>query len=373
MSTVDEPKVIINFEELHDVVYKTEVDDELRDRWKKLHTENVRLQVEYNKAANEFKVNQETQQSMSRKLKDKAKKITTLKIQAESEIKRLEGQLKENEEIYELRMQKIKDKHGNEVDQLAVERQTLRSRLTELNETANRKTKTEDRIAKLEHDLAKAKEDHKNTVITMEREKIQMIEKLKKDMVLKIKETKQNLLLLNDEQLHTTTRLTVLENHRLTTELNYQCRQTEKLIETNIELESLAAELKREIEIHHQVQSDLAKRTHLSQKTIKDLNAKLKELEDRLSPLDSKVLKYDQKDSEERVRGLEINLEKELNKLNSLQMTLNRLRDKQDYRRQANVRRQKGPFDWNMISGIMGPNQKNPAEQSAILEGSSHL
>lgn len=207
----------------------------------------------------------------------------------------------------------------------------------------------------------------------MEREKIQMIEKLKKDMVLKIKETKQNLLLLNDEQLHTTTRLTVLENHRLTTELNYQCRQTEKLIETNIELENLAAEQKREIEIHHQVQSDLAKRTHLSQKTIKELNAKLKELEDKLTPLGAKPTKFDQKDSEERVRSLEITLEKELNKLNSLQMTLSRLRDKQEIRRHVQSRRKRGGFAMHMISGIMGPNQKPSNEQSAILEGSIDL
>jgi hypothetical protein len=43
-----------------------------------------------------------------------------------------------------------------------------------------------------------------------EREKIQATEKLRKDMLYKIKETKANLLALNDEQLQTTTRLTIL-------------------------------------------------------------------------------------------------------------------------------------------------------------------
>jgi hypothetical protein len=57
-----------------------------------------------------------------------------------------------------------------------------------------------------------------------EREKIQATEKLRKDMLYKIKETKANLLALNDEQLQTTTRLTILQNHQLTTELEYQSK-----------------------------------------------------------------------------------------------------------------------------------------------------
>ena len=43
-----------------------------------------------------------------------------------------------------------------------------------------------------------------------ERDKIQAIAKLRKEMQYKIKETKANLLALNDEQLQTTTRLTIL-------------------------------------------------------------------------------------------------------------------------------------------------------------------
>ena len=57
-----------------------------------------------------------------------------------------------------------------------------------------------------------------------EREKIQATEKLRKEMLYKIKETKANLLALNDEQLQTTTRLTILQNHQLTTELEYQSK-----------------------------------------------------------------------------------------------------------------------------------------------------
>lgn len=70
-----------------------------------------------------------------------------------------------------------------------------------------------------EEALKHEKEAHEKDVSEMERQKVQATEKLKKDMLFKIKETKENLLRLNDEQLHTTTRLTMLQNHQLTTEL----------------------------------------------------------------------------------------------------------------------------------------------------------
>jgi hypothetical protein len=58
--------------------------------------------------------------------------------------------------------------------------------------------------------LDNEKKQRINEVNEKEREKIQATEKLRKDMLYKIKETKANLLALNDEQLQTTTRLTIL-------------------------------------------------------------------------------------------------------------------------------------------------------------------
>ena len=43
-------------------------------------------------------------------------------------------------------------------------------------------------------------------------------------MKTKVDETRANLTALNDEQLQTTTRLTILQNHQLTTELDYQSK-----------------------------------------------------------------------------------------------------------------------------------------------------
>ena len=65
----------------------------------------------------------------------------------------------------------------------------------------------------LETSLAGEKKDKLAKVNELEREKIEMQEKLRREMLYKIKETKANLLALNDEQLQTTTRLTILQNH----------------------------------------------------------------------------------------------------------------------------------------------------------------
>jgi len=56
-------------------------------------------------------------------------------------------------------------------------------------------------MASLEEQLAEEKKNKMKEVNDKERERIQATEKLRKEMLYKIKETKANLLALNDEQL----------------------------------------------------------------------------------------------------------------------------------------------------------------------------
>ena len=70
----------------------------------------------------------------------------------------------------------------------------------------------EEELISLRAALEKEKKDRIAESSEKEREKIQATEKLRKEMLYKIKETKANLLALNDEQLQTTTTLTILQN-----------------------------------------------------------------------------------------------------------------------------------------------------------------
>ncbi|KAM3129413.1 hypothetical protein pb186bvf_018487 [Paramecium bursaria] len=168
-----------------------------------------------------------------------------------------------------------------------IERQTLmdrikflEARLEKIDSFLSVKADLENEKRVLLENLEKERKDKTKELADKDREKVQATDMLKKDMLHKIQVTKQDLLALKKEQLETTTRLTVLQNHQLTTELEYQSKQTEKLLFKNSKLQEQVTSLKRDIEIHKQVEQELAKRSHFSQKLIKKLSARIKELED---------------------------------------------------------------------------------------------
>jgi hypothetical protein len=90
---------------------------------------------------------------------------------------------------------------------------------------------------------------------------------------------------MTEDQLHTTTKRTIAENEQRTTELQYQSRETERIIRLNQELEKKNKELKRKLALSEQAQQMLAKRTQFFQKYIKKLTEKLSQAErDQLQP-----------------------------------------------------------------------------------------
>lgn len=70
-----------------------------------------------------------------------------------------------------------------------------------------------------------------------------------------------------------------MQNHQLTTELEYQSKQTEQLLFKNNKMKAQIETLKRDIEIHKEVEKELAKRSHFCQKVIKRLKQQVKDLE----------------------------------------------------------------------------------------------
>ena len=58
---------------------------------------------------------------------------------------------------------------------------------------------------------------------------------------------------LKKDQLDTTTRLTILQNHQLTSELQYQSKQTEKMIFKEEDLHQKVKQMSQELAIHKQV------------------------------------------------------------------------------------------------------------------------
>ena len=66
--------------------------------------------------------------------------------------------------------------------------------------------------------------EHATHVSDLERKHVQEKDRLKKEMLLKLRETKANLLKMTDNQLDTTTKRTIAENEQLSSELAWQVR-----------------------------------------------------------------------------------------------------------------------------------------------------
>eukprot|EP00743_Colponemidia_sp_Colp-15_P001790 GILK01001954.1.p1 GENE.GILK01001954.1~~GILK01001954.1.p1 ORF type:complete len:486 (-),score=142.02 GILK01001954.1:67-1479(-) len=162
------------------------------------------------------------------------------------------------------------------IENLKARNKILEEKLEGLESFQQNKWELEERLRKFALELEEEKRRHVDDISELERKHVQEKEKLKKDMLLKIKETKQNLLAMTEDQLHTTTKRTIMENEQMTTELQYQSKETEKLLLKNQRLSVENKELKRDIEIHRQLEQELAKRTHFYQRLIKKLHQKLK-------------------------------------------------------------------------------------------------
>ena len=85
-----------------------------------------------------------------------------------------------------------------------------------------------------------------------DRDKIQALDCLKKEMKDKFKDMKNSLLSIRREQLDNNTRLTMLQNHQLIQELEYQSINTEK-VDRNVDMEKKIRQLETELEIREEV------------------------------------------------------------------------------------------------------------------------
>ena len=116
---------------------------------------------------------------------------------------------------------------------------------------------------------------HATSVSDLERKHVQEKDRLKKEMLIKLRETKANLLKMTDNQLDTTTKRTIAENEQMASELAWQSKEAEKLIRRNDKLAGDNGNFKRELELARQTETEMAKKVTVYQKTLDTLMAKL--------------------------------------------------------------------------------------------------
>eukprot|EP01022_Parablepharisma_sp_SALTPOND_P034807 TRINITY_DN9305_c0_g4_i1.p2 TRINITY_DN9305_c0_g4~~TRINITY_DN9305_c0_g4_i1.p2 ORF type:complete len:396 (-),score=68.56 TRINITY_DN9305_c0_g4_i1:6505-7692(-) len=232
---------------------------------------------------------------------------------------------------------KLETEHEVETNKLLKEIKALKDTIMDkqgqidtLNKYKIEREQLIEEITALKANLEKEKSDNKVEVKTLERQMFETTERLQKEMVRKITEAKEQLMAVNDEQLSTTTKLTILQNHQLNVELEFQAKQAEKLVKENVQLQGQLTELKREIELHKQVEGEMAKKCYYYQRLIKKL--KVAENEETQKKNQAELIKFLENKLDESAKKYE-KFQTEYNKLQTECKKLQEMPDKTKFTR----------------------------------------
>mmetsp|Transcript_41534 Transcript_41534/g.81474 ORF Transcript_41534/g.81474 Transcript_41534/m.81474 type:complete len:332 (-) Transcript_41534:737-1732(-) len=198
------------------------------------------------------------------------------------------AQKKQNEK----ELEKADLDHLNMVMQLEAEMKQLRKDFDSLLDFINKRPHMQRRLQEYEDALEEENKEHALNIEKLEKRNIMEKDRLKNEMLRKIKETKYSLLAMTEDQLHSTTKRTILENEQMTIELQYQSKETERILKANQMLIKENRAIKRALGSHEHKQATLATRTRFYHKLIQKLQDQLshptqqkmqKKLETRLS------------------------------------------------------------------------------------------
>lgn len=193
----------------------------------------------------------------------------------EQRVARLAKELDDVRDLGETRLRGVEEEAREQQHHLRVELEGFESEAKELEEFAVKRDGLDAELTDKEHLLELQRVSHKEKLDEIAQKSADEKDRLKKELALRIKDTKANMKKMTDAQLEMTTKRTIIENEQMGSELVYQARQTEKLLDRN---EALAVEHHRmagELEEARAAEQELAKRNHVYQKTIKTLTAKL--------------------------------------------------------------------------------------------------
>ncbi|CAG9466736.1 unnamed protein product [Pedinophyceae sp. YPF-701] len=199
-------------------------------------------------------------------------KLEQVEKQAEELAEALEAARKEHKEALAA-VNKVKDAEIANLKELLEDRD---EKLKGLDEFMQQKKRMEDELEAHKEQLAKERREFHELMSDVERQHVQEKDFWQKEMQQQVKETKSQMMKLMDNQLEITTKRTIIENEQMQSELTYQSRQSERIMNKNSNLLSEVGELRRQVELSQQAEVELAKRNNVYQKTIRSLLAKLK-------------------------------------------------------------------------------------------------
>lgn len=289
--------------ELEQLLIKNEV-GELKRRLEESETKWHRLALEKGDLETKLKKFEVDREDIFEYLHGELAKKTDEIVRLEEKAYELEQDKDMSSREYEAKLHAKKEEAEEMETKLREEIKHLTDDLTEIQEFKDQKAQMEADLAETKRTLSEERKEHTNYISSLERKHVQEKDRLKKEMLLKLRETKANLLKMTDNQLDTTTKRTIAENEQMSSELAWQSKETEKLIRKNDKLQADNQGLRRQLSLHQQTQEEFAKKVHVYQKTIKTLLAKLNNLDQtkraELETLRSEGLEKEQQHAEQR-------------------------------------------------------------------------
>lgn len=248
----------------------------LQERVWRLESENKELKVNNSILQTQYTSQCETQSDMLRTLHANLDANFATIEKSENEIRRLEQLLEDQKQEFKDRLDEERAQWENQVASLQLRNEELENKLNEVRQFELNKHQMEEELASLKRQLQDQAEAHQNEISAFDRKKAIDIDQLKKDMQMRIKETREMLKARTKDQLDSTTKRTIMENEQMATELHFQSKETERLLDRNQSLLDENAQLRRNLQIHKDLENELARRTHIYQRLLKKMDQKQK-------------------------------------------------------------------------------------------------
>ena len=205
---------------------------------------------------------------LENEIKDYRSKIEHLDM----EIENLKQTIIDNKKKADEEKKTLEQNLLDQIAQLKVQNDSFKAKV----EMVNQLLQDKENLSKLVEELNKKNEDiiYQNNEVMKQKDVKNQIKfsNLKKKMMDKIDQIQAKETELNIQYMDVSTKLTLLQNHQLLIQLEYQSQQLEELTTKKEALEKKVFELSKDIEIHKEVELSLAEKN----KKLKNENTKLK-------------------------------------------------------------------------------------------------
>lgn len=248
----------------------------LQERVWRLESENKELKVNNSILQTQYTSQCETQSDILRTLHANLDENYSKMEESDMKIQRLEQQLEDQKQEFKDKLDEEQAQWERRVAELQMKNEHLEDKLNEVSEFQRNKDTMEAKLASLQKQLQDQAEAHTRDVSAFDRKKAIEIDQLKKDMQRGVREMRELLKARTKDQLDSTTKRTIMENEQMATELHFQSKETERILDRNKSLVDENSRLRRNLQIHKDLENELARRTHVYQKLIKRMGQKQK-------------------------------------------------------------------------------------------------